>query len=172
MRYLVIFICTFVLKSCGAGVALDYDTENDFTQYSTYNFYPSLQTGLSELDENRILKITDSLLQEKGLRKSDNPQLLINFYSSEYISQSRNTIGIGVGSVGRNTSVGVSGGIPVGGNEVNQLLTVDIIDAARDALVWQAKYEGRFKERATPKQKESYYLSTLTKILQKYPPKT
>lgn len=171
MRYFAIFICALVLKSCGAGVALDYDSEKDFTQYYTYNFYPSLQTGLSELDENRIIKITDSLLQEKGLSKSDNPQLLINFYSSEYVSRSRNTIGIGMGSVGRNTSVGISSGIPVGGNEINQRLTVDFIDAVADALVWQAKFEGRFKEKATPRQRMSYYQSTLTKIFKKYPPK-
>ena len=152
-------------------MALDYDTEKDFSNYTTYNFYPDLKTGLSELDENRIIKITDSLMQQKGLVKSDNPQLLINFYSSEYVSRSRSTIGIGMGSMGRNTAVGVSGGIPVGGNEINQQLTVDIIDAARDALVWQAKTTGSFKERATPEQRESYYQKTLNRIFKKYPPR-
>lgn len=171
MRYLAIFICALVLKSCGAGVALDYDTEKDFSKYITYNFYPTLQSGLSELDENRIIKITDSLLQEKGLIKSDNPQLLINFYSKEQVSHSRNTIGIGVGGGGRNTSMGVSTGIPVGGNEINQQLTVDFIDTALDALVWQAKTEGSFKEKATPEQRESYYQKTLNKIFEKYPPR-
>jgi hypothetical protein len=157
--------------SCGTLVVLDYDTEKDFSKYSTYNFYPDLKTGLSELDENRIIKITDSLLQDKGMVKSDNPQLLINFYSSEYVSRSRNTIGVGLGSVGRNTSVGVSTGIPVGGNEINQQLTVDFIDATRDALVWQAKTEGSFKERATPEQRENHYQKTLNRIFRKYPPK-
>lgn len=170
MRLFSILIFALLLKSCGATVALDYDTEVDFSNYTTYNFYPDLKTGLSELDENRIIKITDSLMQQKGLVKSDNPQLLINFYSNEYVSGSRNTIGIGMGSMGRNTSIGVSGGIPVGRNEINQQLTFDIIDAARDALIWQVKSIGSFKERATPAQRKSYYLKTLNKIFKKYPP--
>jgi len=152
-------------------VAIDYDTEKDFSKYTTYNFYPTIESGLSKLDENRVIKITDSLLQQKGFRKSDNPQLLINFYSKEYVSHSRNTIGIGVGGGGRNTSMGVSTGIPVGGNEINQQLTVDFIDAINDALVWQAKTEGSFKEKATPEQRESYYLKTLNSIFKKYPPR-
>lgn len=172
MRLLLLVFCSIILISCGANVGIDYDTEKDFSKYSTYNFYPNLKTGLSELDENRIIKITDSLLKEKGLIKSDKPQILINFYTSEQVSRSRNTIGIGMGSGGRNTSVGVSTGIPVGGNEINQQLTVDFIDAYRDALVWQAKFEGSYKEKATPKQKESYYQTTLTKIFNKYPPKS
>jgi len=171
MRLFFFILCSVILISCGPTVGIDYDTEKDFSKYSTYNFYPTLQSGLSELDENRIIKITDSLLQEKGLIKSDNPQLLINFYSKEYVSRSRNTIGIGVGGGGRNTSMGVSTGIPVGGNEINQQLTVDFIDAINDALVWQAKTEGSFKEKATPEQRESYYLKTLNKIFNKYPPR-
>jgi hypothetical protein len=170
MRLFLFVLCSVTLFSCGTSVGIDYDTEKDFSKYSTYNFYPNLKTGLSELDENRIIKITDSLLQEKGMVKTDNPQLLINFYSSEYVSRSRNTIGVGLGSVGRNTSMGVSTGIPVGGNEINQQLTVDFIDATRDALVWQAKTEGSFKERATPEQRENYYKKTLNKIYKKYPP--
>lgn len=170
MRLYFFILCSVMLISCGSTVGIDYDTEKDFSKYITYNFYSDLKTGLSELDENRIIKITDSLLQEKGMVKSDNPQLLINFYSSEYVSRSRNTIGVGLGSVGRSTSMGVSTGIPVGGNEINQQLTVDFIDATRDALVWQAKTEGSFKEKATPEQRESHYQKTLTKIFKKYPP--
>ncbi len=171
MRLFLILFSSVILASCGASVGVDYDTEKDFSKYITYNFYPELKTGLNELDENRIIKITDSLLQKKGMVKSDNPQLLINFYSSEYVSRSRNTIGLGMGSVGRNTAVGVSTGIPVGGNEVNQQLTVDFIDASQDALVWQAKTEGSFKERATPEQRENYYKKTLNNIFNKYPPR-
>jgi hypothetical protein len=171
MRLFLFILCSVSLMSCGTSVGIDYDTEKDFSKYITYNFYPNLKSGVSELDENRIIKITDSLLQEKGMVKSDNPQLLINFYASEYVSRSRNTVGVGFGSVGRSTSMGVSTGIPVGGNEINQQLTVDFIDAARDALVWQAKTEGSFKERATPEQRESYYKKTLNKIFKKYPPR-
>lgn len=171
MKYTVCFFVLVLLYSCGATVGYDYDTEKNFSSYTSYNFYPTLASGLNDLDENRIMNITDSILPQKGMVKSDNPQILINFYSNEYVSNSRNTIGVGMGNVGRNTSVGVSTGIPIGGKEVNQQLTVDFIDAKQDALVWQAVSEHRYKERATPQQKEAYYRKVLSKIFTKYPPK-
>lgn len=170
MKFLSIFILTFFLISCGATVAVDYDQKADFSKYNSYNFYPSIQSGLSELDDSRIMQITDSLLQQRGFVKSDNPQLLINFFARESVSASRNTIGIGIGGGGRNVGVGVSGGIPIGGRVVNQQLTMDLIDVENDDLVWQAAADGEMKEKATPQQKESYYLSVIQKILKKYPP--
>lgn len=167
-------LCVFVLLllySCGTTVGYDYDTQKDFSTYESYNYSPTLLSGLSELDEKRIILITDSILSEKGMIKTENPQLLINFYSKEFISNSINTIGIGIGNVGRTSSVGVSTGIPIGGKEVNQQLTIDFIDASQDALVWQAKTEGKYKEQASPRQKEKYFMNTLNKVFDKYPPK-
>lgn len=171
MKYILTFFVLILIYSCGTNVGYDFDTEKDFSRYTTYDFYNPLSSGLNGLDEKRIVKITDSLLVSKGMVRSENPQILINFYSSEFISNSRNSIGIGMGSVGRNSSVGISGGIPIGGKEVNQQLTVDFIDAHLDALIWQAKAEGRFKENSNPEQKQIYYISTLTKVFSKYPPK-
>lgn len=171
MKYILTIFILLLISSCGTTVGYDFDTEKNFSKYTTFDFYSPLSSGLNELDEKRIIRITDSLLTLKGMQRSENPQLLINFYSSEYISNSRNTIGIGMGGGGRNTSVGISGGIPIGGKEVNQQLTIDFIDAELDALVWQAKAQGHFKENAKPEQKQNYYNQTLTKVFKKYPPK-
>lgn len=171
MKFYSIIFCALLLVSCGASVAVDYDKKIDFSTYNSYDFYSSIDSGLSELDDKRIMQITDSLLQIKGMVRSDVPQLYINFFASENISASRNTLGIGIGSSGGNVGIGVSGGIPIGGRVVNQQLTLDFIDAQKDDLVWQAVAEGEMKERATPQQKEEYYISVLEKILKKYPPR-
>lgn len=171
MKLLTIFAVTVLLVSCGATVAVDYNEQTDFSKYNTYNYFPTIDSGLSELDNGRIMQITDSLLQQRGFVKSETPQLFINFYARERVSRSRNTIGIGIGGGGGNVGVGVSGGIPIGGNVLNQQLTMDFIDAEKDELVWQAVAEGEMKERATPQQKEAYYVSVLQKILKNYPPK-
>ncbi len=172
MKFLAILIFTIVLASCGATVAVDYDQQTDFSKYNSYNYFPTIDSGLSELDDTRIIQITDSLLQQRGFVKSEVPQLYINFFAREQISNSRNTIGIGIGSGGGNVGVGVSGGIPIGGRVVNQQLTMDFIDVEKDDLVWQAVAEGEMKERATPQQKEAYYISVIQKILAEYPPKS
>ncbi|MCZ4318840.1 DUF4136 domain-containing protein [Aequorivita viscosa] len=170
MKFLSIFMLSLFLVSCGATVAVDYDKQIDFSKYNSYNYFPTIDSGLNELDDNRIIQITDSLLQQRGFVKSETPQLYINFFASESVSRSRNTIGIGIGSGGGNVGVGVSGGIPIGGRVVNQQLTMDFIDVEKDDLVWQAVVDGEMKERATPQQKEAYYTAIIQKILSKYPP--
>tara|TARA_R110002012_G_scaffold113371_2_gene259400 strand:+ start:9801 stop:10352 length:552 start_codon:yes stop_codon:yes gene_type:complete len=171
MKLVPILFLSILLSSCGATVAVDYDKKVDFSKYNSYNYFPTIDSGLNQLDDSRIMHITDSLLQQSGFVKSETPQLYINFYARESVSRSRNTIGIGVGGGGGNVGVGVSGGIPIGGNVVNQQLTIDFIDVVKDDLVWQAVAEGELKERATPQQKEAYYVSVIKKILAKYPPK-
>ena len=171
MKLFSLFIFSIFIISCGVAVSVDYDSNTDFSNYNSYSFYPTLDSGLSELDDIRIIQITDSLMQERGFIKSETPQLYINFYVHERISHSRSTLNVGVGSGGGNVGVGVSGGIPIGGRTINQELTIDFIDVQKDDLVWQAVADGEMKERSTPQQKEEYYFGVIQKILKKYPPK-
>ena len=171
MKFLASMLGLLLLLSCGAYVGVDYNEETDFSGYTTYNYYPDRETGLNQLDERRIMRVTDSILQQKGFTKSDTPQLYVNFYAEETVSNSRSTIGIGIGGGGRNVGGGVSGGIPIGSAQINQLLTFDLVDTMKDDLVWQAKAEGNLKKTATPERKVVYYQGVISKILKKYPPK-
>lgn len=171
MKYLLIFISALVLFSCGATIAYDYDTQTDFTTYRTYNYYPNIKSNLSNLDNARIIKATDSILQSRGFEKSNDPQFLINFFASEYLTQSNTSIGIGIGTGGYNGGVGVSGGIPVGGDILKQKITFDFIDNNEDKLIWQAVGNDELKVKATSQQKDTYYYSMISKILKGYPPK-
>ncbi len=170
MKALSLIFISLLLISCGATVAVDYDNETDFQKFTSYNYFPDLDSGLSELDNGRIMQITDSLLQGRGFIKSGTPNFLINFFAQESVSNSRNTIGIGIGGGGGNVGVGVGGGIPIGGRVVNQQLTMDFIDAENDALFWKAVAEGERKEKASPTQKDNYYINLIQKMLKKYPP--
>ena len=171
MKIIYALLFSALLISCGASVGVDYDKQTDFSQYTTYNYFPTIKSGLNDLDDKRIMQATDSILQTRGFVKSETPQFLINFFAKENVSNSRNTIGIGVGSGGGNVGVGVSGGIPIGGNVINQQLTIVFIDAVKDDLIWQAVIDGEYKEKATPERKEAHYFSVLQKALSKYPPK-
>jgi len=171
MKHLLLLITSVILISCGATVSYDYDTETDFATYKSYDFYPNISSGLSNLDNIRIIKATDSILQSRGFEKSDSPQFLINFFAKEFTSQSNTTIGFGVGGGGHNGSVGVSGGVPVGGDIINQKLTFDFIDEKGDKLFWQAVGEDELKVKASPSQKDTYYFELISKIINGFPPK-
>ena len=170
MKHFSIVLLTVLFISCGTSVGVDYDKEVDFSQYTTYNFFPDIESGLNGLDEKRIMHATDSLLQTRGFVKSDAPQLYINFYAKENLRSSRNTIGIGVGGGGGNVGVGVSGGIPIGGRIYEQAITMDFIDVSNDDLIWQAVAKADLKENADPEQKKQHYKKVISKILKKFPP--
>lgn len=171
MKFLLVLITTIVLVSCGTSVVYDYDTKTDFSNYKSYNYYPNIESNLSNLDNARIIKSTDSILLSRGYIKTEAPQFLINFFAIEYLTKSNTSIGIGVGTGGYNGGVGVSGGIPVGGDIVKQKITLDFIDNNEDKLIWQAVGNDELKVKATSQQKDAYYYAMLSKMIKGYPPK-
>jgi len=170
MKSLFLLVIFTLLVSCGSTVAVDYDTKTDFSLYKSYDFYPEIASGLNNLDDKRIIRITDSLLHEKGYTRSKTPQFLINFFAKESLSGPKTTLGIGVGGGSGNVGMGVGSDIPLGGLIVNQLLTFDFVDSLSDSLFWQAVNNGELKEKANPEQREAYYVSVISKIIQKFPP--
>ncbi|MBV1924845.1 MAG: DUF4136 domain-containing protein, partial [Flavobacteriaceae bacterium] len=166
-----ILIFALVIISCGTTVNYDYDKQTNFTNYQSYNYFPDIDSGLSELDNKRIINATDSLMVLRGFVKSETPQFLINFFAREGAMRPKNTIGIGMGGGGGNVGVGVSGGIPIGGNVIEQRLTFDFVDANKDELIWHAVSNGEIKEKASPDQKDKHYIKLINKILKGYPPK-
>ena len=83
--------------------------------------------------------------------------VFVNIVSEQFETPSNNSIGIGIGTGGRNAGVGVSGGIPIRPNSMNQLFIVDLIDVTNDVLIWQAKYEGKFNRNLTSEAKNKYF---------------
>lgn len=171
MKLLAVGLLAFLLFSCGASVAVDFEKETAWNQYTTYAFYPDIESGFNELDDKRIKKAIDSVFVMRTIQPSETPRFYINFYGQQVLAQSRNTIGIGLGGGGGN--VGVSGGvgIPINGRVIQQQLTLDFVDVATDELIWQAVIDAQIKERATPKQKDAHYVNVMRKALNKFPPK-
>lgn len=172
MKFVRLIFITCLVVSCNAPRAVyDYDQHVSFDQYSTYSLYPELQSGLSQLDERRLLSALEDQLREIGFSRSASPQLYVNVYTEEFRESSRNTLGVGIGGGGGNVGVGVSGGIPLGGPETYLRLTFDFIDVADDSLVWQAVVEGRFDPNAKPEERRKTFGRIVRKALEGYPPK-
>lgn len=172
MKSFRILFILLLFSSCNAPQALyDYDQKVNFSAYKTYGIYPDLMTGLSQLDERRLIASVESELRNKNLSPSETPDLYLNIYSEEYRKDSNSRLGIGVGGGGRNVGVGVTGGIPLGGQETYLRLTFDLIDAKTDALVWQAVVESTFDLDASPAERQRRFDEIVAKALKGYPPK-
>jgi len=165
-----ILLATF-LVACGPQVYIDYDREATWPEYKTYQYYPEQDSGLSQLDEKRIIRVMDSVLQARGYQRTDYNSIYINFYADEVLSDSRNTIGIGLGTGGGNVSVGGGIGIPIGGPVIDQTLTIDVFDGKMgNEQLWQVIIEDEYKESTTPEQKDLYYKRLIENGLKKFPP--
>ena len=172
MRIYFFSVLLLLLTSCGvARVNYDYDNQTDFTSYTTYNYFADMETGLSQLDEKRLMDALDATLGEKGFMFAEEPDIFINIKSSVFKSQPGNNIGVGLGSGGRNVGGGVSIGIPVGAPKLTRELQLDFVDSNKDMLIWQAISESPFREGDTPIEKQEKLQAVVTKIFSKYPPK-
>lgn len=170
MKYFGMLFMVLLFVSCTAPrVVYDYDKNVNFTTYKTYNFFPDIQTGLGELDNKRLFRQTDSIMQSRGFVRTATPDFYINIETSAFEPDRNSGVGVGIG--GGNAGGGISIGLPIGGDKLNQQLVFDFVDVRKDELFWQAVAEGYYREKATPEQREAYFRTVLLKVLEDYPPK-
>lgn len=171
MKIYIGIILAFLLISCGGTKAyFDYDQEVDFSKFNTYGFYADMESGLSELDQDRMIAALDTVLQENNFNKSETPDFKINIFAEPFNKASNSSIGIGLGGGGGAVGGGVSGGIPVGGDQLFLSITIDFADAVTNELFWQAVVESRFNENWSPQERSEFFREIAEKALENYPP--
>ena len=171
MKNLFLTLLILCCASCSSvRVIYDYDKAINFSNYTTYGYYPEMDTGLSDLDSKRLLSAIDAAMQQKGILFSEEPEMLINIQSRDFQNPQNSAVGVGVGGTGRNVGGGVSIGIPLGGSSMEREIVFDLIDSQKDVLVWQAVSESAFREGASPSVKEEKLQQIVAKVFSKYPP--
>lgn len=165
-------ILVLMLTSCSTvRVATDYDKKADFNSYHSYAFYkPGIDKAeISDLDKRRILRGIDENLSQRGMKKSENPDLLISIFTKENqrVDIYNNNFGYGWywspywhgGYYGTSVSRTPEG-----------TLFIDIIDAKTNNLIWQGMGTADLHTQNVDK-REARIKEIVNKILDKYPPK-
>ena len=154
--------CTLILASCASGprIITNSDPSADWSSYRTFGFFDPLGTdrgNVRSLMSNTLIDSTTREMQAAGFALSDaKPDMLINFVVStrETIQTRPSTSASMHHSRGRyNTWSGWSASTST--TEVVQrtegTLAVDIVDQARNQLVW----EGAASKRVTNSTREN-----------------
>jgi len=171
MKYFSILLVLLFVSSCApVRVNYDYEKTTDFKAYKTYNYYADLNTGMSELDNKRLLNALDNALQANGYSLSETPDFFIDIKSSEYQEAARNNVGVGLGGTGGSIGGGISLGIPVGQNKLNRQITFEFVDENKNGLFWQAVSESSYSPNASPEKREALFVAVVTKVLEGFPP--
>jgi hypothetical protein len=168
---LVIVLLSFI--SCqSVRVNADYDKNTSFDQYKNYAFHKDGidKVEISDLDKKRILRALDQNLSNKGLIKSENPDVLINFFTKEreQVTVSQFNMGWGWGW-GWGWNPFMMGGNTMVDSYTEGTLYIDIIDAKTKELIWQGIGSGVLTQVAEKKDEKINLF--VTKILEQYPPK-
>lgn len=167
----IISFLLLLLSSCAPiYVNYDYDKVTDFSEYKTYNYFSDIDSGLSELDTNRLLDALDLKLKEKGFILSNTPDFLIDINSTEFIGERRETVGVGVAGGGGNVGGGITIGLPIGQANINRQIKIDFIDEEKKQLFWQAICEFSFNIKSNPEKREVKLNAVVEKVLAQYPP--
>lgn len=154
-----------VLSSCTSlRTAFDYDKEIDFAQYHSFAFYKEgmEQLKVNTLDKKRFVQAIIDDLQSKGMKKNtESPDLLINI-----IITGKDKV-----SLTDDYPLGYVWWYPAPSITVRQYtestIYIDLIDRAKNQLVWQGKGTDEFH--ASERNKEARIRETVTQILAQYP---
>lgn len=173
-KFIFLVISALLITSCSAvKVITDYDTKVDFSQYKTFAFYkPGIDKAeISDLDKKRVLRAIESGLIAQGFTKSENPDMLVSFFtkSREKVNVNQNNnFGYGFGwgwnpyMYGNMNNVNVS-------QYTEGTLFIDFIDKEKKELVWQGIGTGALKLQSREK-KEARIKEFVNEIISKFPP--
>lgn len=168
---LAIIVLSFIVTGCGVQVAYDYDRNFNFSKVRTYDYYPSMQSGMSQLDERRLMRSLDSLMASRGYQIGVSPDVYINIKSSSRPKPVNSAVGIGIGGSSRNIGGGVSVGVPIGQPDQYREIVFDLVDVKNDELIWQAVSESTISTSMTPEARAAQLKSVVDKVFSKYPPR-
>lgn len=164
-----LLLLVLLLSSCSSvRVVSDFDKEVDFSNYQTYAFHkPSVDAAkISDLDKRRILRAIDYELTEKGMVKSEDPQIIIGIYTKE---QERVDIYQGYYNWGWYPYYHPFGPSSHVSKTTQGTLFIDILDAKTKNLIWQGI---GYSDLVTGdmERKEKRINEIVAKILAVYPP--
>lgn len=148
----------------GPKASASADTSVDLRQYQTFNFASPLgtdQNGYQSILSQNLKRATQAQLEARGMRLDEaNPQLLVNFNArlDDKMRVSTTpaptmTMGMGMGRGYYGYRGGMYGTWPMYQDQtsVSQYkegtLNIDIVDAGRKQLVWEAVVTDKFTEK-------------------------
>lgn len=150
------------------SVSRDFDPTFNFGQLRTYGFIPiTPESGLNDIDANRIAAALDSELGAKGYQKSESPDFLVavHFGAQEKMQIDSYGYGYGSGWYGR------GGGGMTAYQYTQGTLIIDFVSAASKSLVWQGVGKGVLGENLTPEKKASRINEAVAQIVDQFPPR-
>ena len=171
MRKYFYYVFIFVAVGCTSFRAFyDYDRTVDFTEYKSFLFFADVGKGLKELDKKRFKRAVQNELDSEGIKPTQYPSLYVNIVV-ERTEIIQNNVAFGMGTGGRNANVGFSTSTQVGSKKYDERVTIDIVDAITNKVVWQGTSNATVRERMKPLDRVEHVEKIVAEIMSNFPPR-
>jgi hypothetical protein len=180
MRLKALLAVAALAVGCSSGIQIehDFDPSVDFSGYSTFALMEETQERprAQQLFEPRVDAAIEAEMAAKGLSQNANPDLLVAWDAAsegkKSVSTTGSTYGTGYyGSYGRGWGGGYS--TTYAHTTVNEwtegTLVIDVIDAAREQLVFRGSAQAKLNESATPEERTQNINRAVAMILENLP---
>ena len=158
----LLLVFTYMAAGCSSGpnIRSDYDQGADFGSFETYNFVDGIEPRSGNYQSFFSQYMVAAIIIEmesRGYTRSDNPDLLVNFNANlqdkTKITTSPSAQPMGGYYGYRGSRYGAWGGYGYGTEtHVSQYtegtFNIDLVDARKKQLVWEAVGVGRVSEKA------------------------
>jgi len=166
-----------VLAGCSSYTVLfDYDRQEDFSQYRSFDFLPApsdIRPETSSLVTNRIIAAVTRELEGKGLKQSANsPDILIAIHTESQEKFNVTDWGYHYAPYDyywRGDSYWSGGGIDVHQYEEGTLI-LDMVRADEKEMIWRGAASRALPYNPNPDKIDKIINEAVEKILENYPP--
>jgi hypothetical protein len=170
----------FLVTGCATNVSVDYDESALFSSIKTYSLLPKAPASTedkrlsSPLVDQRIVKAIKSNMAKKGYRYDEtSPDVKLQFQIDlkQEVASDGSGMTMMIGSGFGHSGFGVAYGI---GSDVRTYergrLTIDVLSADNEKLLWRGTNSRRIYEPSTPESSEELVNEVVGEILEKFPP--
>ena len=171
---LSLFLLMLIFVGCSSiSTTSDYDPSADFASYNSFSIYDGTIEG-SELEtaplvKKRVIEAIENEMLKKRFVKSDQENADLIIYTQAGTTEKTNVTdyGYGYGSwwgpypYGRNIDVSYY---------TQGSLIIDLVDNAKDELIWRGIGTAVVQDRGTPEERQKFIDEAVAKILGDYPP--
>jgi len=163
-QWLGLLALAAILSGCASGptIIVNVDPSADLMSLRTFDFMKPLSTDRGDVQtllSTQLIAATTDELQKRGWRhQQNNPDVVINFLLETHEQiRSRNT-GASVSTMhrsGRYGGWGATMSTPTIEQTTQGALSIDMIDPARNQMIWEGTATNRVTDRMRANQEES-----------------
>jgi hypothetical protein len=181
LKWSVIAPLVILLSACAASVNVEYDQSYDFSKIKTFTIldHPTKKSGNPQIDNELIARrivaaIKKNLIAKGYSQSSDNPDIKVDYLVTQRtsVSSRQSSVTFGLGGYGYRGGLGMAYSVPMGDVQTYEegVLTINIVDARKNTLMWTGSSSRILGENETPETIDQGINEIVSDILAKFPP--